>query len=97
GRWRAQDLGRERGGDRRADSMEGQAHVERAPLSNSRALRPDRAAMQLDEMTDDRETETEAALRPGRRRVGLPEALEDVRQKGGIDATTTVHDLDLGL
>jgi hypothetical protein len=51
--------------------------------------------VQLDQVAHDREPETEAAVGAGGRRVGLPEALEDVRQEGGIDATAAVRDPDL--
>ena len=39
--------------------------------------------MELDEVTDDREAETEAAVPPRGRRLCLPEALEDVGQELG--------------
>ena len=51
--------------------------------------------MQFDEMPDDREAETEAAVRPSRRTVSLLEPIEDPRQKtrSYSDAGIANHDL----
>ena len=45
-----------------------------------------RAAVQLDEVADDREPEAESAVAPLRPGVPLAEALEDVGQEVGSDA-----------
>src|SRR5262245_53930845 len=58
------------------------------------AVRRDRSAVQLDEVTDDREAETEAAVRSRGRSVGLAEAIEDERQRVGVDAGSAVDDFD---
>src|SRR6201989_3166918 len=51
--------------------------------------------MQLDQMTDDREPESETAMRASCRSVGLSETLKDVRQKVGRNAWSCVAHLDL--
>ena len=56
-----------------------------APCPGPRSA-PHGAAVHLDQVADDREAEAETALGARARRVGLPEALEDVRQEGGLDA-----------
>lgn len=45
-------------------------------------------------MADDGQPEAEAAVAPRRGGVGLPEALEDVRQPLRVDADALVADLD---
>ena len=54
-----------------------------------------RAAVQLDEVPDDRQAEAEAAVRARRAGGALAEALEDVRQKRGVDAGAGVAHDDL--
>jgi hypothetical protein len=46
-------------------------------------------AVQLDQIAHERKAEAEAAMDAGGRTVGLPEALEDVRQEVGAN----VHEL----
>src|SRR5215813_1501030 len=46
-------------------------------------------------MTHDREPESEAAVRTRSRSIGLPETLEDVRQKVSRNARSCVAHLDL--
>ena len=70
------------------------AHAERCPLPRPVALDRDGAAVQLDQMSHDREPEAEAAMTPRRGRVGLPEALEHVGQQLRTDAPAVVADLD---
>src|SRR5439155_19359524 len=65
---------------------------ERRPLPLALALDLDRAAVQLDQVVDDREPETQAA--PA---VGLLEGLEDVRQELRLDPLALVADGDDGL
>ena len=49
-----------------------------------------RAAVQLDDLPDEREAETEAAVAAARRGVGLAEAIEDVGQEIALDALAGV-------
>ena len=49
--------------------------------------------MELDQLPDDRESEPRAALLAGARRVGAPEAVEDVRQVFGSDPLACVAHL----
>src|SRR5215471_21023004 len=54
-----------------------------------------RAAMKLDEMTHDRESQAKAAVTARGRRIRLPEAVEYKRQKVGADPFTGVDHTDL--
>src|SRR5438093_1432400 len=58
-----------------------------------------RSAVQLDDVADDGQPESEAAVEPGRTAVGLLEPLEDVGQEGRADALPGVahRDLDVGV
>src|SRR5205814_1082510 len=56
----------------------------------ARALGLDGTAVELDEVADDREAEAQAAERPRARRVGLPEAFEEVGEELGRDAPARV-------
>jgi hypothetical protein len=53
-------------------------HRENGAIANAVARRGRDAAVELDEVTDDGETEAEAARRARGRTVALPEAIEDV-------------------
>src|ERR1043165_3059173 len=56
-------------------------------------LGPRRAAVQLDEVTNDRESESQTTVVSRRRAVCLAEAIEDVRQEVGPDADAgIIHD-----
>ena len=61
-----------------------------APCAAPALSARDRAAVQLDEVPHDREPEAEPAVHARGRAVGLPEALEDVRQELGRDALAGV-------
>src|SRR3954464_10919740 len=61
----------------------------RAPLPPA-ALGADRAAVQLDEVADDRQAEAETAMAPLRAGVPLAKPLEDVRQKCFRDARSGI-------
>src|SRR5437762_5050571 len=63
-----------------------------AALTGTR--RRHRPAMQLHDVPDDGEAETEAAVGAGQRRVGLPESIEDERQHVAMNADTAVGDLE---
>src|SRR5215510_2007735 len=54
------------------------------------ALGLDRSAMQLDQVFDESKAEAEAAVPSGARRVGLSEAVKDVRQEISADAFARV-------
>jgi hypothetical protein len=64
------------------------------PLPNL-APRLDRAAVQLHEMTHERQAETQPSFGARGRRIRLAKSLEDVRQHRRVDANTRVRDLDL--
>src|SRR3954471_22271017 len=53
------------------------------------------ASVQVDQVTHDRETQTEAALRARSAAFSLPEAIEHVREKRGIDPDSRIGDGDL--
>ncbi len=74
-----------------------QPHDEGRPLPLSRALDLGRAAVQLDQVADDRQAEPEPAVGAGDRPVGLAEAVEDVRQEVGADADAGVGHPDDGV
>ena len=54
------------------------------------AVRADRTSLQLDQMTDDGQTETQPSLLPRRTAVLLPEALEQMWQELRRDANSVV-------
>ena len=72
---------------------ERQRDGERRSLPRTRALGVDRSVMQLDDLADDREPETEAPMGP-RARVVLPVALEEVWQEVRRDSLTHVPHRD---
>jgi len=53
-----------------------------------------RAAVQIDDVTHNRESQSHAGVVPGAGTVGLPEALEHERQKVRIDADARVGHCD---
>src|SRR2546427_10501671 len=67
------------------------------PLPLALALDLDRAAVQLDQVADDREPETQATMRSRAPSVGLLEGLEDVRQELRLDPLALVADGEDGL
>ncbi len=69
----------------------GRLNVKRLPLADG-ALRPDRAAVQLDQRPREREPDPHPGMPPRRRSVHLAEALEDVRQLALRDADAVVLD-----
>ena len=69
-------------------------HDERRALTDARAADLDLAAVQPDQIVDDRQAEPETAVSTCRRAVGLPEPIEHVRQERGIDADAGIRDLD---
>src|ERR671926_319942 len=74
--------------------MQRQADRESRAAPRACALSLDRAAVQLDQLTHDGETETETAVHARHARIGLAEAVEDVRQKLRCDAFAGVRDHD---
>ena len=69
-------------------------HDECRALTDARAADFDVASMQPNQIVNDRQTEPETTVSTRRRAVSLPEPIEHVRQKGGIDADAGVRDLD---
>src|SRR5205085_10460040 len=63
------------------DGRNGECHRKRRALSLALAIGANRAAVQLDQVPDYREPEPEPAVASRRGRVGLTEAVEDVREK----------------
>ena len=49
----------------------------------ARAVDSDAAAVQLDDLPDEREAQPETAVAAARRRIGLAEPIEDVGQESG--------------
>ena len=68
---------------------------ERRALSLARTLGVDGAAVQLDDVPDDREAEPEPAVRPRDAAVGLAEAIEEERAELRGEPRTRVADGDL--
>ena len=66
-----------------------------APCAAAGAVRADDAAVEFDELSDDREAEPQAAVRAGGRGVGLAEAIEDVGEELRVDPFAAVDDADL--
>src|SRR3954471_3414355 len=60
------------------------------------AVRPHRPAVQLDEVSDDREAKAEAAVCPHGAGIALAETLEHVRQQRRRDADAGVADRQFG-
>src|SRR5512133_2809162 len=73
--------------------VHGDAHDERRALPLT-ARHPDRAAEVVEDLLHDREPEARPLEPARRRRVGLIEALEDVRLRVLADPETLVADLD---
>ena len=71
-----------------------QHHGERRALARTIALGAHLAAVQLDQVLDDGESEPEAAVAAGDGAIGLVETIEDVREHVGPDAAAGVghHD-----
>ncbi len=76
------------GGDRRYRNADDEGRAKTCAAAG----RVDRAAVQLDEVADDRESEPEAAVLARAGRVLLAEAIEDVRQELGLDADPGIAD-----
>src|SRR6185503_14851746 len=74
-----------------------QAHRKLRTLVVTGAVSQYSAAMQFDEMSHDREPQSEAAISSRRRSVSLPETIEHVWQEVRIDPDTRVvhNDLDM--
>ena len=52
------------------------------------------AAVRLDDVAHNRQPEPEAAMAPGARPIGLPESVEDERQRHGIYPAARISNLD---
>jgi hypothetical protein len=70
----------------RGDGADRKRDFESRALAFARARGLDRSAMQLDQVFDKSQTEAEAAVPSGARRVGLLEAVKDVGQEISADA-----------
>src|SRR5690242_10137274 len=73
---------------------EWQTHLEGRALARAVASRRHLAPMHLDQLFDDGEAETKAAVRAGESLLGLPEPIEYEWQKIRGDADTSVGDGD---
>src|SRR5262249_55030371 len=69
-----------------ANARDGQRDDERRALAFAPALHTDRAAVQLDEILDDGQSKSQAAIASGRRGIGLTKAFEHIREKFGAYA-----------
>ena len=67
-----------------------QRHRERGASAGAVTLGLHGAAVELDQVVHDRETEAESGLTPAAARIGLAEAVEDVGEQIGVDAETGV-------
>ena len=82
---------------RRSRQLRRQTHVNSVPCPRPSLCASTRAAVQLDQVLDQRQADAQAALRAVERLVGLREQVEDVRQQRRRDADAVVlhrdHDL----
>src|SRR5438094_3728399 len=74
-----------------------QSHAERRALLGSPARRMNRPAVQLDQVTHDGETKSDASVLTGPRTGGLPETFEDVRQEIWRNSDPGIADDDLDM
>src|SRR5205085_7131619 len=74
-----------------------QTHCKTTAARYARARGRDRAAVRFDEALDERQSDAKSAVHLRRGHVGLPEAVEDVRQEFRRDADAFVLDLDAHL
>jgi hypothetical protein len=81
----------------RAQRRDRDSNDELCALIVSLAFRLDRAAVELHQVLDDGETETETTVHPGDGGVGLTESLEHVRQKLPRDPLAVVFDRDVNV
>jgi hypothetical protein len=63
-----------------------------APCPFSRARCGNRAAVHLDHVTDDSQTEAQSAVLACRRTVSLPESIEDIRDELRLNAHAGIRD-----
>ena len=78
------------------DEAIGSADDEGGSAAGAGALGGDPAVVGFDELLRDGQAEPDAVVRPGGVAVGLPEAIEDVRQKRRIDPGAGIADANLG-
>src|SRR5688572_33496958 len=74
-----------------------QPHRERRALTQAGTGRMHRSPVQLHELPDDAQAKTKSCVTLRRGVVTLAKALEDMRQKVGIDALAAADDPDLGV
>src|SRR4029078_10610672 len=74
--------------------VHGKPDPERGALALALAARLDRSAVQVDQLLHDREPEPEPAEAARRRRVGLAEAIEEMRQEVRADPDARIADLE---
>ena len=70
-------------------------HGERRAAPDALAGRVHGSSVQLDELPNDGQPETESGMAPGHRAVSLAETIEHVRQEHRIDALAGIDNLDL--
>src|SRR5258707_4565009 len=71
-----------------------QTYGKRSALFRARTLDLDPAVVHIDQMSHDRQSQSQAPLRARSRSIRLPEPIENVRQKLRADANASVRDLD---
>ena len=79
------------------DSFHRQEDTKRRTLADAFALGADVSAVQFHQVLDDRQTESQAAVGAREGLVGLPEPIEDERQKRGFEADAGVGHRDFDL
>jgi hypothetical protein len=81
-----------RHGRHQFDGIQRKPRRELRPAAAGVVARADLTAMQLHQIPDEREADSESACRAGRPRVFLGEAIEDARQECRVDAGAAVRD-----
>src|SRR5262245_32039880 len=81
----------------RYDCDDRKRHCKSAALSLAGAGRDDRAAVRMHEFACNGETKPQSALTPRFRALCLTKAIENVREKIGVDALTVIKYLNLCL
>src|SRR6202011_3940503 len=73
---------------------EGQMNSKRRSLPEPAAFGPDVAAMQFDQLLDDRQSESQPSMSTSCRRISLSKPFENIRQKIRCDAFTGISYAD---
>ena len=74
-----------------------QSHAEGRPPALALAFRDDRPLMQIDQMLNDRQADTDPSVPAGGGTVGLTKSIEDEGKKIGTNTLAGIGDRDLGV